>query len=132
MAAFAFQAKSVTAADSDGEFLLVGFADREADAEVYLMIQRALEFDAQDVEHGMDTYYVEWSGQQCACYGGISKFSLQSNHAVITFAPDAAQVLGGMEALTISFQLTASKHLELRKALGRVFEGSGCLVVADA
>ncbi|MCS3746269.1 hypothetical protein FHY18_001830 [Xanthomonas arboricola] len=132
MTAFAFQANIVTTANTDGGFLLVGFADREADAEVYLVLQRGLDLDGQDVEHGMDTYYVEWSGQQYACYGGISRFSLRSNRAVITFAPDAAGVLGGMEALTISFQLEASRHLALREALERVFEGSDCLVVADA
>ncbi|WP_238691771.1 Imm10 family immunity protein [Xanthomonas arboricola] len=132
MAALKFEAKIVTTANLDGEFLVVGFADQEAGAEVYLVLQRGLDFDEQDVAHGMDTYHVEWCGQEHSRYGGISKFSLQSNHADIRFAPDAVQAFGGMDALTIFFQLTASKHLELRQTLEHIFEGTGCLVVADA
>ena len=51
--------------------------------------------------------------------------------AQVAFAPNSAAALAGMELLTISFQLTPSEHLALRDALGHIFEGSGCLVVAD-
>lgn len=51
--------------------------------------------------------------------------------AQVAFAPNSAAALAGMELLTISFQLTPSEHLGLRDALGHIFEGSGCLVVAD-
>lgn len=37
-----------------------------------------------------------------------------------------------MERLTISFQLSPSKHLALREALENIFEGSDCLIITDA
>lgn len=115
----------------DGECHLVGFADHAFDATTYLLLQRALAFDEQDVALGMDTYHVEWCGQETSGYGGISQFMLQSGHAQVAFAPNSAAALAGMELLTISFQLTPSEHLALRDVLGHIFEGSGCLVVAD-
>ena len=129
MGSFAFEAQSVVVAHPEGEFHLVGFADHESNTKVYLMLQRALAFDEQDVALGMDTYQIEWCGQENSGYGGISQFSLQPNYAEIAFSPDA---VGNMDSLTISFQLTPSEHLALREALGRIFEGSDCLVVADA
>jgi hypothetical protein len=135
MNSFAFEAKSVAVEHPDGEFHLVGFADREFNTSIYLMLQRAFEHDEhdeQDVELGMDTYHVEWCDQQNSGYGGISQFVLKPTGAEITFAPDAAEALDGMGRLSIFFQLAPSEHLALREALGHIFEGSGCLVVADA
>lgn len=96
------------------------------------MLQRALEFDEQDVSLGMDTYHVEWCSQENSGYGGISQFLLNSDSAEIAFAPDAADALGGMRHLTIFFQVSPHEHLALRKALYLIFEGSDCFVVADA
>ncbi len=129
---FAFEAKSVAVEHPDGEFHLVGFADHEFNTNIYLMLQRAFEFDEQDVELGMDTYHVEWCGQESSRYGGISQFVLKPNGAEITFVPDTAETLDGMGRLSIFFQLAPSEYLALREALNRIFEGSGCLLVADA
>lgn len=132
MESFAFEAKSVAVAHPDGDCHLVGFADRGFNTKTYLMLQRAMEFDEQDVSLGMDTYHVEWCGQENSGYGGISQFLLNRGSAEIAFAPDVAAALGGMGRLTISFHLTPSEHLALREALGHIFGGSSCLVVADA
>lgn len=132
MNSFAFEATSVAVEHPDGEFHLVGFADREFDTNIYLMLQRALEHDNQDVELGMDTYHVEWCDQENAGYGGISQFVLGRDGAQIMFTPDVAHALDGMERLSISFRLAPSEYFALREALGHIFEGSGCLVVADA
>lgn len=131
MKSVAFEAKSIAVAHPEGEFHLVGFADHESDAENYFMLQRALEFDEQDASLGMDTYHIEWSGQENSGYGGISQFSLARDRAEIAFAPAGAGALGGLELLSISFQLTPSEHSALLKALVHIFEGSGCLVIAD-
>ncbi|QDH69915.1 Imm10 family immunity protein [Marilutibacter alkalisoli] len=132
MGTFAFEAKSVAIEQPVGEFHLVGFADSEFNTNIYLMLQRALEFDDQDVELGMDTYHVEWCGQESSGYGGISQFVLKTNCAEITFSPNTAETLDGLVRLFISFQLSPSEHLALRAALTSIFEGSGCLVVAGA
>jgi hypothetical protein len=79
MSSFAFEAKSVATAHPGGEFHLVGFAD--FDANTYFMLQRAFEFNEQDVALGMDTYYIEWCGQEHSGYGGISQFVLKQGSA---------------------------------------------------
>ncbi|MCL2309573.1 MAG: Imm10 family immunity protein [Proteobacteria bacterium] len=119
-------------AHPDGVCHLVGFADHEFNTKTYLMLQRGFEFDEQDVELGMGTYHIEWCGQENSGYGGISQFLLERNCADITFTSGTAEALGGMERLTISFQLMSPEHSALREALEFIFEGSGCLSVADA
>ncbi|MDR1646978.1 MAG: hypothetical protein LBR88_02945 [Zoogloeaceae bacterium] len=130
MGSYAFAAKEVATTRPGGECHLAGFA--ALDAKVYFMLQRAFAFDEQDVALGMDTYYVEWRGQEHAGYGGILRFVLKRGGADITFSPNMAENMDGMARLSISFQLAASEYLALPEALGCIFHGSGCLVVADA
>ena len=42
----------------------------------YLMIQDSLNYDEQDVELGMDTYYLEVNDQSKGGYGGIDRIEL--------------------------------------------------------
>lgn len=132
MSNFAFEAKCVVTEPADGEFHLVGFADQEFDTRFYLMLQRALEHDEQDRALGMDTYHVEWCDQGMSGYGGISRLLLCPNGVEVSFEPQAGAKLNSMEHLSISFQLSRGEFLRLREALGNIFVGSGCLVVADA
>ncbi|CAN7522667.1 Imm10 family immunity protein [Pseudoxanthomonas sp. LjRoot143] len=132
MSTFAFEAKCVVTEQSEGEFHLVGFADQKFDTRFHLMLQRALEHDEQDIALSMDTYHVEWRGQGMSGYGGISRFLLSPNGVEVSFEPQAVVELDGMEHLSISFQLSHGEFLMLREALGNIFVGSGCLVVASA
>lgn len=132
MNTFEFEAQCVAVEHPYGDCHLVGFADRKFNTSTYLMLQRAFEFDEQDVELGMDTYHVEWCGQENSGYGGISRFTLTRSGAEVAFTPDAAKELYEMERLAISFRLTPSEYTALREALGHIFQDSGCLVVADA
>ncbi|MBD9471166.1 Imm10 family immunity protein [Pseudoxanthomonas sp. PXM01] len=132
MSSFAFEAKCVVTEQPDGEFHLVGFADQKFDTRFYLMLQRALEHDEQDRALGMDTYHLEWRGQGMSGYGGISRFLLSSTGVEVSFEPQAVAELDGMEHLSICFQLSRDDFLMLREALGNIFVGSGCLVVAGA
>ncbi|CAN7562029.1 Imm10 family immunity protein [Pseudoxanthomonas sp. LjRoot143] len=132
MSSFAFEAKCMVTEQPDGEFHLVGFADQKFDTRFYLMLQRALDHDEQDRALGMDTYHVEWCDQGMSGYGGISRFLLSPTGVEVSFEPQAAVDLDGMEHLSISFQLSHSEFLVLREALGNIFVGSGCLIVAGA
>ena len=131
VSSFAFEAKHVALGCPDDDFHLVGFADSEADTVNYLMLQRARRFDEQDVALGLDTYHVEWCGQSRSVYGGVIRFSLWPGRAEVVFSQNAAKALGGLQSLAISFQLTLIEQLELRGALGRIFEGSDCLALGD-
>lgn len=132
MISLAFEAKCVVVRHPDGECHLVGFADHEFDTQRYLMLQRALEHDEQDIELGMDTFHVEWCSQENSGYGGIARFLLKPDGAEVTLDAETSEALGGMEQLSIFFQLGPAEHDALREALIQIFEGSGCLVLVDA
>jgi Immunity protein 10 len=131
MSSFVFVATCVAIEQPDGEFDLVGFADSEYDPKSYLMLQRAFQFDEQDVKLGMDTYHVEWCDQGSSGYGGISRVFLTLSTVEFEFNPKGIEFLGGLETLKISIQLKTSQLRVLHQALDRIFEGSGCLIVAD-
>jgi len=132
MSTFAFEAKCVVVEQPNGELHLVGFADQKFDAGLYLMLQRSVEHDGQDRALGMDTFHVEWCGQEKSGYGGISRFELRPSGADVAFEPEATAELDGMEHLSISFHLSHEEFSALREALGHIFMGSGCLFVASA
>jgi hypothetical protein len=131
MSRFEFEAKCVAVECLDGETQLVGFADQKFDTQTYLMLQRAFEHDAQDVEQGMDTFHVEWCSEDLSGYGGIARFVLKADGADVTFDLEAADALG-MQQLSISFHLSAPEREALREGLGHIFRDSDCLVVDDA
>lgn len=79
-----FHANCVAIDDME-DFWLVGFADERYDTNQYLTLQRSYEDDEQDIELGMDTYYVERAAQGRSCYGGIEQFELQRNQVIVTF-----------------------------------------------
>jgi hypothetical protein len=132
MSTFAFDAACVAIDQPDGEFDLVGFADNAQDPESYLILQRALEFDEQDISLGMNTYHVEWCDQEYSGYGGISRAMLTPCSIQFVFDTMGIGFLGGLEALKISLRLQHGQFAELSRVLGRIFEGSDCLFVADA
>ncbi|MCC5069947.1 Imm10 family immunity protein [Xanthomonas campestris] len=127
MNTFAFEAECVAVEQRDGEFLVVGFADNDLDTGTYLMLQRALEHDEQNGALGMDTFYVEWCGEENSRYGGISRFELRPNSAEVIFEQDSLKWENSLWHLTISFHLDSEKFLVLREALSRIFLGSDCL-----
>jgi len=131
MTSFLLKAESVAVEHPERECHLVGFAGQSSGTTTYFLLQRAFAFDAQDVAMGMDTYHVEWSGQETSGYGGISQFLLSRSHARITFAPDSPMARGGVAILTILFQLVPSEYLALQDALHHIFQGSDCHFVAD-
>jgi hypothetical protein len=130
---FSFTAGSVATADPEGYCHLVGFADGEHGTQHYLMLQRSFEEDEdeQDEELGMDTYHVEWCGQQNSRYGGIARLVLRRGSAEITFKAEAVEDMDGLERLSIAFDLSASDYAGLKAALSEVFAGESCLEVVE-
>lgn len=61
------------------------FMIQESD-ERYLMIQKACEFDQQDHDLGMDTYYLEINGQANARYGGVVSIAIKYKEIEIALA----------------------------------------------
>ena len=126
---FAFEAQCVVTEHPDGHCHLVGFADKEFDTRIYLMLQRAFEFDEQDVELGMNTYHVEWCGQENSGYGGISQFLLKTSGAEVIFSQEVAEALDGLKNISISFKLEHSEFLALIERLRHIFDDNDCLKI---
>ncbi len=61
----------------------IGFSDNEDDPDQYIVFQRAVSFDEQDENSGMNSYYFEYADQSNCGYGICRKVILESSN--ITF-----------------------------------------------
>ena len=132
MISAAFDASVTSGHDHDEALVLVAFSDDPVKPSRYLLLQRSLEPDDQDRALGHDTYHVEWCGQERSIYGGIEAFALSSAGANVRFAPEAADALGGLTELTLTFELSPGELEVLGRDLEALFAGSGCLIRANA
>lgn len=128
MEKFSFHANCVVSREPEDSYYLVGFADHDI-PEYYLMLQRAFEYDDQDIELGMDTYHVEWCNQENSGYGGISRLTLHRHSVDIVFEPLVSAELDGLRQLAISFDLTEDQFHSLTQALQHIFENNACLEI---
>ena len=103
------------------DFWLLGFADHEFETKEYLMLQRAFEFDENDVELGLNSYYFEINDQGCSSYGGIERFDVWSDRVRIAFEPQKALDLGIEPMLEIHFKLESEQWKEFKTFLENIF-----------
>ena len=66
------------------QFIFIGFADDKNEPKEYVIVERALEFDEQDIKLGMDSYYFEYSDQSNSGYGLCSKVVIRQNEIVFS------------------------------------------------
>jgi len=107
---------------------LVGFSDKEESPARYLLLQRAYEFDPQDIQFGMATYHVERDDQSLSCYGGIAVFDLYRDRAVVRLDVEGSQALATL-GLDVQFALDDTRFALLQQQLERIFTGAQCLVL---
>lgn len=133
MNTFSFRAACIVTKDPEDFCHLVGFADKKHGTEHYLMLQRSFEEDEdeQDEELGMDTYHVEWCGQQRPRYGGIERFVLKRTGAELTFKREAEEGMDEPKQMSIAFDLSAGEYEELKVALMNIFAGESCFEMTD-
>jgi Immunity protein 10 len=110
----------------DPDFIVVGFAWKGRDPYHYRTLQRAYEFDEQDVALGMDSYHVEKDDQKYSAYGGILRFQLHRDRALISLDTKTARKLDGEPELEIRFDLGDEQFEDLRAGLTAVFKGFDC------
>lgn len=126
MTTFSFRAECVAIETPDQQFLLVGFADSEQHPVHYLMLQRALAFDEQDIALGMDSYHVEWCDEAQSGYGGIERCELTAEQVCFRFTPEVVAALNGLQTVVIDLRLTRTNWQRLRQALTQLFADSDC------
>jgi hypothetical protein len=127
----AFTAACVSV-EEDSSAWMVGFADSEFGARRYLRLHRAKSPQPQDVELGLDGYHVEVDDPNQSCHGGIARFELFPDRAVVALDDDAAAALGGRRAIVIAFALRAKQLDQLRAGLARIFADDGCFLDRSA
>jgi hypothetical protein len=113
--------------EEDADFWLVGFADAEFNSTRHLILQRDKSPRAQDIELGLDGYHVELDDQGKSCYGGIQRFELFPDHAVVEFEEDAHSIFGE-DILVVEFTLRQQQLAQLRDYLARIFKGQECFL----
>jgi hypothetical protein len=112
----------------DPAFVLVGFESEGGGSRRYLMLQRSREFDARDVALGMDAVYIERDGQRYSSYGGITRFELRRDRALIRLDAVTAGKLGGEAEFEVRFGLGDEQFEGLRAGLAGIFRGFDCFV----
>ncbi len=123
-------ASTVTVDELD-DALVIGFAklDRDGVPEEYVLLQRSL--DSDEDEPGIDGVYVERDDQVFCGYGGIVRYVLRRDRALVELDERMGRALGGEEVwhhVTIRFQLDDSMFGLLHEQLGRLFVDCACFV----
>lgn len=113
--------------EEDADLWLVGFADAEFNSTRHLILQRDKSPQAQDVALGIDGYHVELDDQNQSCYGGIKRFELFRDHAIVEFEEDALAVFGE-DMIIVEFTLRQQQLAQLRDCLGKIFKGYECFL----
>ena len=98
---------------------LVGFADDKNEPKEYVVVERALEFDEQDIKLGMDSYYFEYSDQSNSGYGLCGKVILRQNEIVFSAKH---KCMDDITSITVSYNENIIEDVnEYRKMLSNIF-----------
>ena len=98
---------------------LIGFADDKNEPNEYVIIERALEFDEQDIKLGMDSYYFEYSDQSNSGYGLCSKVVLRQNEIVFSIKHKR---MDDITSIIVSYKEHIIEDIkEYRKILSNIF-----------
>ena len=98
---------------------LVGFADDKNEPKEYVIVERALEFDEQDIKLGMDSYYFEYSDQSNSGYGLCDKVILRQNEIVFSAKH---KCMDDTTSITVSYNENIIEDVnEYRKMLSNIF-----------
>ena len=123
-----FTAKLVSLEDPDDYCWMVAFVDDPDSVNQYLMLQRGYEDDEQDIQLGMNIYYLERDDQGWSCYGGIDHFELFRDFVRIYLNDVGFSALGEIREITIDFKINDYTYRKLKNRLRKIFFGTDCLI----
>lgn len=117
-----FKAKEIFADFDENEILIIMFSGDSNDQgeTVYFMIQNSKEYDDQDEQLNMETYYIEKNDQSMGGYGGIKELRLDKNRIQIEFDNKGIENLIEKK-IEIEFECNDNEYDNLRKKLNQVF-----------
>lgn len=107
---------------SDENYLLVGFSNNGDNPTEYIILQKALSFDEQDKELGMDTYYLEYYFEEDTLvgYGMCEKILALDKKIVFQFKANKFNI----ECLKIDIekQLEIYNSTSFRKIFDEIYK----------
>ena len=106
--------------NTDDGYYLIGFSDNSDTPNQYVIIQRAIEFDEQDVALGMNTYYFEYSDQSNSGYGICENVNLEKDKVFFDLKENK---LDNIKSIEISFEQekTIIDRNEFENIFNRIF-----------
>lgn len=114
-----FTAHDIIYQMTDENSFLIGFADDGDSPEEYVIAEKAFEFDEQDIELGMDTYYFEYADQSNSGYGLCEKVFLRKGE--ILFVLSGKRMMGITEIAVTYNEDFITDTIEYQKMLSNVF-----------
>ena len=78
-----FEANKITyEVNTEENYYLIGFSDNGDEPNQYVILQRAITFDKQDIALEMDSYYFEYSDQSNSGYGVCEKINMEKDRVL--------------------------------------------------
>jgi hypothetical protein len=90
--------------NKEEDYYLLGFSDNGDEPDQYVVLQRAINFDEQDVELGMNTYYFEYSNQSNSGYGICKKIVIEKGYVFFELKENT---LVDIKSIEITFEQNA-------------------------
>lgn len=96
--------KVMSETNKEEDYYLIGFSDDKDEPDQYVILEKAITFDEQDAELGMDTYYFEYSDQSNSGYGICKNVLLENNRVLFELKE---KTLHGIRSIEITFEQEA-------------------------
>jgi hypothetical protein len=97
-----FEANKITyETNIEDNYYMIGFSDNGDAPDKYVIIERAMAFDEQDIELGMGTYYFEYSDQSNSGYGICENVKIETNKVLFDLKENT---FDNIEKIEVTFE----------------------------
>lgn len=106
--------------NKEEDYYLLGFSDNGDEPDQYVVLQRAINFDEQDVELGMNTYYFEYSNQSNSGYGICKKIVIEKGYVFFELKENT---LVDIKSIEITFEQNAlmTDWIDFKSVFDKIF-----------
>jgi hypothetical protein len=117
--------------DNDIDVIMVGFADDEYDTNEYILLQKSLVVDEQDMEYGFNKVHITYNNEEYSSYGGIKRLKITNGIVDIHLDQRTAKILDTDAHIQIKFPKDYSRLQEIKHYLKQMFEGENEIFVCE-
>lgn len=119
-----FKADNLFADYDENDILIIAFSGKIKNEDAYLIIQDAYDRnDEQEIELGMNTFYIEINDQSTSGYGGIKEIKLYKNLLSINLDKTGMANLNlENNKIEIELELDENKFENLTEKLALIFK----------